>query len=148
MQGVDGDKGAVKIEQGEASRTPATSLRLEAFLWVNAMRVLAAQTSTICSGLACRPRVQLSYPYYFLRRTVRLSEISDANCQTYSKQVADLLSSILLGGNRRKTSKHYVVNLSGDFGARRIVFRSKYKRDQFLSLIRAFAPQVRITRWS
>ncbi|MGY2811977.1 hypothetical protein ACVIHF_008707 [Bradyrhizobium sp. USDA 4506] len=43
------------------------------------------------------------------------------------------------------TTKRYFVNLSGNFGSRRIVFHTKNKRDQFLSLIRSFAPQVRIT---
>jgi hypothetical protein len=42
-------------------------------------------------------------------------------------------------------SKRYIVNVSGEFGARRIILHSKYKRDQFLSLLRAFAPQCRIT---
>lgn len=47
-----------------------------------------------------------------------------------------------LGNTRR-----YFVNLSGGFGARRIAFHTKYKRDQFLSLLRAHAPDCRITRW-
>jgi hypothetical protein len=90
----------------------------------------------------------LSYPYYFLRRKVHLSEIDDANCQVVTKQGFDLASVIGERTSGPKTTKRYDVNLSGEFGARRIVFHSKYKRDEFLSLIRKYAPHVRITRWS
>jgi hypothetical protein len=91
----------------------------------------------------CRDR--LSYPLYFMRRRLSLSELSDANCQSYSKR---LRTSGVDGSSASRTIRRYAVNLSGSFGARRIVFFSKYKRDQFLSLIRHFAPHVRITRWS
>lgn len=99
-------------------------------------------------------RDSLSYPLYVLRRTIRLSEIHDANSQTTTKQ-AFLMSNTLLGlfagrkfsKSQTGTTKRYFVNLSGDFGSRRIVFHTKSKRDQFLSLLRNFAPQCRITRW-
>ena len=88
---------------------------------------------------------RLSYPLYFMRRRLSLSELSDANCQSYSKRLG---TSGVDGSSASRTIRRYAVNLSGSFGARRVVFFSKYKRDQFLSLIRHFAPHVRITRWS
>ncbi|HKU08838.1 MAG TPA: hypothetical protein VJR30_22450 [Bradyrhizobium sp.] len=95
---------------------------------------------------------RLSFPRYVLRRSIRLSEIHDANCQTTTKpafQITNTIIGLVSVGNIKGlgTTKRYFVNLSGDFGARRIVFHTKYKRDQFLSLLRGFAPQCRITRW-
>lgn len=94
----------------------------------------------------------LSYPMYVLRRSIRLSEIRDANVQTITKPALQMTNTIIglisvgqikgLGNTRR-----LFVNLSGGFGARRIAFHTKYKRDQFLSLLRAHAPDCRITRW-
>jgi hypothetical protein len=94
---------------------------------------------------------RLSYPMYCFRRSTRLSEIDDANCQTRAGEDDPFSFVIRLLGHTpadRSKSKRYIVNLSGGFGARRVVFQSKYKRDQFLSLLRSFAPQARITRWS
>jgi hypothetical protein len=94
---------------------------------------------------------KLSYPLYFFRRSVRLSEIADANCQTkpgHDDPFSILVGLIGLRATDDPRSKRYIVNLSGDFGARRIVLHSKYKRDQFLSLVRSFAPECRITRWT
>jgi hypothetical protein len=93
----------------------------------------------------------LSYPMYFFRRSVRLSEIQDANCQT---KVGDddpfsfVIRSLGHTPTDQSKSKRYIANLSGEFGARRVVLHSKYKRDQFLSLLRSYAPQCRITRWT
>jgi hypothetical protein len=87
---------------------------------------------------------RLSYPLYFIRRRLPLSELSDANCQSYSRTQR---TSGIDGSSASRIVRHYAVNLSGSFGARRAVFFSKYKRDQFLSLVRAYAPQARITRW-
>lgn len=97
-------------------------------------------------------RDRLSYPLYVFRRTVRLSEIHDANSQTMTKpafQITNTIIGLVSVGQIKGlgTTKRYFVNMSGDFGARRIVFHTKYKRDQFLSLLRSFAPQCRITRW-
>jgi hypothetical protein len=94
---------------------------------------------------------KLSYPLYFFRRSVRLSEIADANCQTktgHDDPFSILVGLIGLRATDNPRSKRYIVNLSGDFGARRIVLHSKYKRDEFLSLVRSFAPECRITRWT
>lgn len=88
---------------------------------------------------------RLSYPIYFIRRTLSFSQLSDANCETHSKR---LRTSGVDGSSASRTVRRFTVNLSGSFGARRVVFFSKYKRDQFLSLLRAYAPHVRITRWS
>lgn len=93
----------------------------------------------------------LSYPMLFFRRSIQLSKIDDANCQTKIGEDDPLSFAIKLLGHAPRDSspsKRYIVNMSGAFGARRVIFHSKYKRDQFLSLLRAFAPQARITRWS
>lgn len=91
---------------------------------------------------------RLSYPYFAWRLGLPLSGIHDANAQTISKRGVDVLASLGEANPKRKTIHHYHVNLSGDFGARRLMFRSKFKRDQFLSILRALRPNVRITRWS
>lgn len=94
---------------------------------------------------------KLSYPLFLFRRSVRLSAIADANCQTkmgHDDPFSILVSLIGLRATDDPKSKRYIVNLSGEFGARRIVLHSKYKRDQFLSLLQSFAPQCRITRWT
>jgi hypothetical protein len=93
---------------------------------------------------------KLSYPMFFFRRSVHLSKIADANCQTKVGEDDPLSFVISLLGHTptdQSKSKRYIVNLSGDFGARRVIFHGKYKRDQFLSLLRKNAPQCRITRW-
>lgn len=95
---------------------------------------------------------RLSYPLYAFRRKVRLSEIDDANCQTITKpafQITNTIIGLISIGQIKGlgNTKRYFVNLSGEFGARRVVFHTKYKRDQFLSLLRAYAPNCRITRW-
>jgi hypothetical protein len=93
---------------------------------------------------------KLSYPMFFFRRSVHLSEIADANCQTKVGEDDPLSFVIRLLGHTptdQSKSKRYIVNLSGEFGARRVIFHGKYKRDQFLSLLRRYSPQCRITRW-
>lgn len=93
---------------------------------------------------------RLTYPMYIFRRRVTLSQIEDANCQTTFQRIRTDPGDF--GGGRGqvkvRTVRRYIANLSGDFGARRVVFFSKYKRDQFLSRLRHYAPQARITRWS
>jgi hypothetical protein len=91
---------------------------------------------------------RLSYPYYAWRLRLKLSEIRDANAQTLNKRALDIPASLGEKNPKFKIVSHYHVNLSGDFGARRLMFRSKFKRDQFLSILRAVLPGVRITRWS
>jgi hypothetical protein len=91
---------------------------------------------------------RLSYPYFAWRLALPLSGIHDANAQTINKRGVDVLASLGEKNPKHKTVHHYHVNLSGDFGARRLMFRSKFKRDQFLSILRAIRPNVRITRWS
>jgi hypothetical protein len=93
-------------------------------------------------------RDRLSYPYYAWRLRLPISAIQDANAQTINKRGVDYLASMGEKNIKHKTIHHYHVNLSGDFGARRLMFRSKFKRDQFLSILRAIRPDVRITRWS
>jgi hypothetical protein len=94
------------------------------------------------------PGDRLSYPYLGWRLGLPLSGIHDANAQTINKRGVDVLASLGEKNPKHKTVHHYHVNLSGDFGARRLMFRSKFKRDQFLSILRAIRPNVRITRWS
>jgi hypothetical protein len=91
---------------------------------------------------------RISYPYYAWRLRLPLSGIRDANAQTISKRGVDVLASLGEKNPKHKTVHHHHVNLSGDFGARRLMFRSKFKRDQFLSILRSIRPDVRITRWS
>lgn len=94
------------------------------------------------------PGDRLSYPYFAWRLGLPLSGIHDANAQTINKRGVDVLASLGEKNPKYKTVHHYHVNLSGDFGARRLMFRSKFKRDQFLSALRTIRPEVRITRWS
>jgi hypothetical protein len=91
---------------------------------------------------------RLSYPYFAWRLGLPLSGIQDANAQTINKRGVDVLASLGEKNPKYKTVHHYHVNLSGEFGARRLMFRSKFKRDQFLSILRMIRPDVRITRWS
>ena len=116
---------------------------------LSAMLVLKLLVSQLSGFLFDAERDKLSYPLYVLRRTMRLSEINDANCQTTRKTsfYSILIYLFWNDGKRFQNSSRYIVNVSGDFGARRIIFRSKYKRDQFLSLLHIYAPQCRITRW-
>lgn len=94
------------------------------------------------------PGDRLSYPYFAWRLGLPLSGIHDANAQTINKRGVDVLASLGEKNPKYKTVHHYDVNLSGDFGGRRLMFRSKFKRDQFLSILRTIRPDVRITRWS
>lgn len=105
----------------------------------------------LCGLYFDRATDKLSYPMLFFRRSIPLSKIDDANCQTITGENDPISFAIkFIGHTPRESSpsKRYIVNVSGEFGARRVIFHSKYKRDQFLSLLRSFAPQVRITRWS
>ena len=92
----------------------------------------------------------LSYPVYVFRRRIPLSAIRAANCENVTHRSDTSMYARLVGekGGRAQTSKTYHVNLSGDFESRRLVFTSKYKRDQFLAYLRDFVPRCRITRWS
>lgn len=88
---------------------------------------------------------RLRFPPFVLSRSVKLSEIADAICE--------FLEPIRLPnwdaeGNRVKDGvlRRWAVNLSGHFGSRRLVFWSKKRRDQFLSLLSRAAPQCNITR--
>ena len=126
----------------------AVVILLVAYLVLGPLAVWAQLMGTVFDG----PRDTLSYPMYVLRRRVRLSQIRDANAQTITKpafQMTNTIIGLISVGQIRGlgNTKRYFVNLSGDFGARRIVFHTKYKRDQFLSLLRAYAPDCRITRW-
>jgi hypothetical protein len=91
---------------------------------------------------------RLSYPYFAWRLGLPLSGIHDANAQTINKRGVDVLASLGEKNPKYTTVHHYHVNLSGDFGARRLMFRSKFKRDQFLSILRTIRPDARVTRWS
>jgi hypothetical protein len=89
---------------------------------------------------------RLSFPQYFVSRSVTLSEIQDANAETISggSIVWELIR--ILAKAKGPNIKQHAVNLSGDFGSRRIRFYSRQSRDQFLSLLRKYAPQARVTR--
>lgn len=109
---------------------------------------IAALTSHLMGTYFNIASDRLSYPYFAWRLRLPLSGIHDANAQTVNKRGVDVLASLGEKNPKYKTFHHYNVNLSGDFGARRLMFRSKFKRDQFLSILRAIRPDVRITRWS
>ncbi|MGE0289966.1 MAG: hypothetical protein AB7I42_27635 [Bradyrhizobium sp.] len=126
----------------------AVAVLLAAYLLLGPLAVWAQLMGTVFDG----PRDTLSFPMYVLRRRVRLSEIRDANAQTITKPAFQMTNTIigLISVGQIKglgNTKRYFVNLSGEFGSRRITFHAKYKRDQFLSLLRAYAPDCRITRW-
>jgi hypothetical protein len=127
----------------------AVAVLLVAYVILGPLAVWAQLMGTVFDGRADR----LSYPTYVLRRRLRLSELRDANVQTTTKPAFQMTNAIigLISVGQIKglgNTKRYFVNLSGDFGARRIAFHTKYKRDQFLSLLRAYAPDCRITRWT
>lgn len=109
---------------------------------------VSALTSHLMGTYFNVPGDRLSYPYFSWRLGLPLSGIHDANAQTINKRGVDVLASLGEKNPKYKTVHHYHVNLSGDFGARRLMFRSKFKRDQFLSILRTIRPDVRITRWS
>jgi hypothetical protein len=90
----------------------------------------------------------LSYPVYVSRRSISISEIRDANAQTISTKRAAFDAGRVIGESRPQTvrSRSHLVNVSGDFGVRVMRFGARYKRDQFLSILRVVAPQCRITR--
>jgi hypothetical protein len=100
----------------------------------------------------------LTYPVYLFRRTIQISQIRDANAETTTTRRSYNSNSYarLAGdfGSKRPVQtavyRSHVVNISGDFGVRQMRFGARYKRDQFLSILRVAAPQCRITRgyWS
>jgi hypothetical protein len=96
---------------------------------------------------------KLTFPTYSIRRTVPLSEIRDANSEfvyggTILGRIMGNMARALNRQHTAKPSRMYVVNLSGPFGSRQVRFLSKRRRDQFLSLLRRYAPQARITRFA
>lgn len=129
---------------------------LEQIMYVVGMIGLVAAPIVFLSGFISHlmgthfnvARDRISYPYFAWRLGLPLSGIHDANAQTINKRGIDVLASLGEKNPKHKTVHHYHVNLSGDFGARRLMFRSKFKRDQFLSILRSIRPDVRITRWS
>jgi hypothetical protein len=94
---------------------------------------------------------RLTFPAYSIRRAVALSEIQDANSESISGGTIIGRTLRNMAQSPRKNSSRYrmyVVNLSGRFGSRPVRFLSKRRRDQFLSLLRVYAPQARITRFA
>jgi hypothetical protein len=93
----------------------------------------------------------LTYPVYVIRRSLPLDAIRAANCQNVTQRTETGSYARMVGesgGRRIIYNKSYHVNLSGSFESRRLIFTSKYKRDQFLTYLRDYAPDCRITRWS
>lgn len=96
----------------------------------------------------------LTYPVFFFRRSIPISQMQDANSATITtERTYDTSSLARAAGDfspkRPQTviQRKYVVYVSGDFGARVMRFGARYKRDQFLSIVRGVAPQCRITRY-
>lgn len=94
----------------------------------------------------------LSIPTLLFIRTIRLSEVRDANC-VYIVRHFEIPNFALVGGGdgpKTNTATHriYAVDLSGPFGARQVKFWSRKRRDQFLSILRELCPDCRITRWA
>ena len=131
-------------------RSVATYVVLAALLFLGIG--LIALTTQLRGAYFNGPNKLLSYPLTVFRREVRISDIRDANCQTITKpafHISNTIIGIVSVGQIKGLgiTKRYIVNMSGEFGSRRVIFHTKYKRDQFLSLLRSFAPHVRITRW-
>jgi hypothetical protein len=132
-----------------SSKTQASSIQLSGIIALAApILFFTSLISQLMGTYFNVTKDRLSYPYYAWRLRLRLSGIHDANAQNINKRGFDLVRSIGEKNAKFKTIHHYHVNLSGDFGARRLMFRSKYKRDQFLSILQDVRPDVRITRWS
>jgi hypothetical protein len=92
---------------------------------------------------------RLTYPRFFFRRSIPISDIRNANCQTTHKTETYDPGRIVGDSNpTRVRSITYAVNLSGEFGVRRVTCAGKYKRDQFIQLLQVTNPECRITRWS
>lgn len=96
---------------------------------------------------------KLTIPTYLIQRSIPLSDIRDANSEfvpggTIFGAILAAAANATNKGPRSKARRLYVVNLSGPFGSRQARFLSKRRRDQFLSLLRRFAPQARITRFA
>jgi len=89
----------------------------------------------------------LTYPAILFRRSIAVSGIKDANAQTISsKHTIDLGPAAEKNRQRTILRRLYRVNVSGDFGVRIMRFGARYKRDQFLSILREAAPNCRVTR--
>lgn len=100
-------------------------------------------------GIVFNPdRDELRYPSFILRRSIPLSGITDANAQVVVRSLMSTLANGIGSGPKSRPDKQYAVNLSGDFETRQVRFASRKRRDQFLSMIRRFAPQAHITRWT
>ena len=93
-------------------------------------------------------RDELCYPSFILRRSIPLSGITDANAQVVVRSLMSTLANGIGSGPKSRPDKQYAVNLSGDFETRQVRFASRKRRDQFLSMIRRFAPHTHITRWT
>jgi hypothetical protein len=105
-------------------------------------------------------RDRLTYPTYFWRRSVPISEIRNANCETLigHNPIGQGIFGLLIqtgsygtsSGPKRKSRlpRVYVVDVSGDDFGRQIRFGARYKRNKFLSNLQAVAPGCKITRGS
>jgi hypothetical protein len=101
------------------------------------------------SGISFKPLENvLSYPSYFFSRTILLNEIRDANAQQIKGGAGSLLWELALmaAQNRTMKARQHAVNLSGEFGSCQIRFLTRQRRDQFLSALSTYAPDVSITR--
>ncbi len=89
---------------------------------------------------------RLTYPTILFRRSIALSEIHDADGQYLGELKFPGMSDTTTGKDYPTIIRRYAINLSGEFGSRQLKFWSRKKRDQFLSLLRSYAPECRITR--
>lgn len=95
-------------------------------------------------------RDRLIFPTLLFRRSIRLSEIRDANAEYIHRSgKADAFDTPINPRGSKVTVQMpiYAANLSGEFGARQVKFWSKKRRDQFLGALREVVPGVHITRW-
>ena len=88
----------------------------------------------------------------WLRRSVNLLDIKDANCEfgiplSPTRLILAFARSRGKRGRSEARQRTYMVNLSGPFGSRQVRFSHKRWRDRFLSVLRDQAPRCRITRW-
>jgi hypothetical protein len=94
----------------------------------------------------------LTFPTLLFTRSIRLSEIRDANAASLARtyKIPNMALAGGGGGSRTQTVVHriYAVDLSGNFGGRQVKYWSRKRRDQFLSVLCHLRPDCRITRWA
>jgi hypothetical protein len=133
---------------GAANALPPSYPAFAALLFVATIATAFVAASVHLKGTVFDPpHNRLSYPRLVLRGSVALPEITDVASQTMTGLPLKKEMSFAHGRTPGSIRRH-VVDLSGAFGSRRLVFFSKYKRDLFLCLIQEYAPHVTVKQWA